>query len=57
MSLLGGGRLESEVPHTVGLLNSGEMETGRGLLTGLDVLPEQSLVLSGLKIWKLLELE
>ena len=51
------GRLEPEFPDTVCLQNPCEMETGWGLLTGLDVLPEQCLVLSGLKIGKLLELE
>ena len=55
--LLSGGRLEPEFPDTVCLQNPCEMETGRGLLTGLHVLSEQCLVLSGLKIWKLLELE
>ena len=53
----GGGRLEPELPDTVGLVDPSEVETGRGLLTGLHVLPEQSLVLSRLEIRKLLELE
>jgi len=42
---------------TVSLQDTSEMEAGWGLLTGLDVLPEQGFVLPGLKIWELLELE
>ena len=49
-------RLEPEFPDTVSLQDPGEMEAGWGLLTGLDVLPEQGFVLPGLKIWKLLKL-
>jgi len=45
------------LPDTVSLVDPSEVETGRGLLTGLHVLPEQSLVLSRLEIRKLLELE
>ena len=52
-----GQRLEPDFPDTVSLQDPGEMEAGWGLLTGLDVLPEQGFVLPGLKIGKLLELE
>ena len=46
----------SPAPDAVGLFNVLKVPAGRGLLAGLDVFPEQSLVLPRLEVWKLLEL-